>query len=224
VSRNPILGWRGRCGRRGTGHRRDVLAAHPGARLLVGCHHRDGPAHPRVPGPGELRLAGFTRVLYNARTGRRYPHRPAALPEDAKNSNGSRTPPRFTTADLNTALVHYNEVLNISRDDLGQLLHQAESAAYQRRFGDLKCGDIMSTELAHVQFGTPLAEAWQLPRERVVKALPVTDRVRRIVGIVTLADFLRHSGLEVREGIVKRLLGFLEPSGRVHSDKPEVVR
>jgi CBS domain-containing membrane protein len=164
-----------------------------------------------------LVLAG---VIYNPLTGRRYPHRPAGLPKDSKDSS---KPPRFTTADLDAALAHYNQVLDISRDDLGELLHQAESAAYQRRFGDLKCGDIMSTEPAHVQFGTPLAEAWQLMRERAVKALPVTDRVRRIVGIVTMADFLRHSGLEVHEGIGKRLLGFLQPSGRVHSDKPEVV-
>jgi CBS domain-containing membrane protein len=164
-----------------------------------------------------LVLAG---VVYNSLTGRRYPHRPVALSRDSRDSGA---PPRFTAADLDAALAHYNQVLDISRDDLGELLHQAESAAYQRRFGDLKCGDIMSTEPAHVQFGTPLAEAWRLMREHAVKALPVTDRVRRIVGIVTMADFLRHSGLEVHEGIGKRLLGFLQPSGRVHSDKPEVV-
>ena len=161
-----------------------------------------------------LVLAG---VVYNSLTGRRYPHIPAPPSKD------SGSPARFTTADLDAALAHYNQVLDINRDDLGELLHQAESAAYQRRFGDLRCGDIMSTEAAHVQFGTPLAEAWQLMREHSVKALPVTDRARRIVGIVTMADFLRHSGPEVHEGIGKRLLGFLQPSGRVHSDKPEVV-
>lgn len=161
-----------------------------------------------------LVLAG---IVYNSLTGKRYPHRAEPLPKV------SGSPSRFTAADLDIALAHYNQVLDISRDDLGKLLHQAESAAYQRRFGDLQCGDIMSMAPACVQFGTPLAEAWQLMIKHAVKVLPVTDRARRIVGIVTMVDFLRHSNPEIYEGLGKRLLGFLQPSGRVHSQKPEVV-
>lgn len=156
-------------------------------------------------------------MAYNNLTGRSYPH----LPSTQVQPPG--TVPRFSTADLDAALAHYNQVLDVSRDDLQELLHHAESAAYQRRFGDLTCGDVMSTEPLFVQFGTTLAEAWTLMQERRVKALPVTDRGRHIVGIVTVADFLRHAGLERHEGIGERLLEFLKPSGAVHSEKPEVV-
>jgi CBS domain-containing membrane protein len=156
-------------------------------------------------------------IAYNRLTGRRYPHLQA--PDRPASAAGSR----FSAADLDAALAHYNQVLDIDRGDLQELLHHAESAAYQRRFGDLRCGDVMSTEPVSVLFGTGLEEAWQLMRQRRVKALPVTDRGRHIVGIVTVADFMRHAGLDRHEGIGGRLRGFMQPTGTVHSEKPEVV-
>ncbi|MES2188109.1 MAG: HPP family protein [Pseudomonadota bacterium] len=164
-----------------------------------------------------LVLAG---IAYNGLTGRRYPHAQVAQAAPA-HAAGARA--RFSAADLDTALAHYNQVLDISRDDLEELLHHAESAAYQRRFGDLRCSDVMSGEPLAVQFGTPLDEAWALMREHRVKALPVTDRARHIVGIVTVADFMRHAGLDQHHGIGHRLRALVLPSGKVHSDKPEVV-
>jgi CBS domain-containing membrane protein len=170
-----------------------------------------------------LVLAG---IAYNGLTGRRYPHTQAS-PAGSASSGKAASPPgareRFSAADLDAALAHYNQVLDISRDDLEELLHHAESAAYQRRFGDLRCDEVMSADPQAVQFGTPLDEAWALMREHRVKALPVTDRARRIAGIVTVADFMRHAGLDRHHGIGHRLRALVQPSGTVHSDKPEVV-
>ncbi len=160
-----------------------------------------------------LVLAG---MLYNGLTGRRYPHAPQAP---------AATPPggRFTGADLDAALAHYNQVLDVSRDDLQEILQFAESAAYERNFGDLRCADVMSREPVTVQFGTLLEDAWSLMRERRVKALPVTDRSQRVVGILTRADFLRHAGADRREGLTERLRHLLRRDGLTHSDKPETV-
>lgn len=160
-------------------------------------------------------LAG---VAYNRLTGRMYPH--ALHPPKAAQAG---QPARFSSDDLDAALAHYDQVLDISRDDLEQLLHYAESAAYERKFGDLRCRDIMATDLLTVQFGTSLAEAWQLMHERRVKALPVTDKARRIVGIVTVADFMKHADFTSIEGLGARLRNLLRSSGLTHSDKPEVV-
>lgn len=161
-----------------------------------------------------LVLAG---VLYNSLTGRRYPH------AQQRHSAPEASAPRFSNADLDAALTHYNQVLDVSRDDLEELLHHAEAAAYQRNFGALRCAQVMTRDPLSVSFGTPLHEAWTLMRERRIKALPVTDRARRIVGIVTTADFMRHAGLERRDGIVQRLRSLLRPSGTSHTDKPETV-
>ena len=156
-------------------------------------------------------------VFYNNLTGRRYPHRPnlAVAPPTEFN--------RFSSDDLDVALARYNQILDVSRDDLTALLHHAELAAYQRNLGDLRCADIMSPDPLAVQFGTPLDEAWRLMRQRKVKALPVIDRSRRIVGIVTLADFMRQIDLENHSGLGVRLKTFLQRSGTSHSDKSEVV-
>ncbi|MCW3005290.1 MAG: putative rane protein [Conexibacter sp.] len=160
-------------------------------------------------------LAG---VAYNSLTGRPYPH-PQAAPAPGAVPGGSR----FSAADLDAALAHYNQVLDVSRDDLEALLHEAESAAYARNMGQLRCADVMSKEPVAVQFGTPLNEAWELMRTRKIKALPVTDRARRIVGIVTVADFMRSVDLDQHEGIGRRLRALMRLSGTTHSDRPEVV-
>lgn len=160
-----------------------------------------------------LVLAG---VLYNHLTGRRYPHakRRAATPD---------APARFSSADLDAALAHYNQVLDVPRDDLEQLLHHAEAAAYQRNFGELRCADVMTREPLAVHFGTHLSQAWSLMRGKHIKALPVIDRARRIVGIVTIADFMRHARLDEPQSLGERVREFVRRSGAVHSDRPEVV-
>ncbi len=59
--------------------------------------------------------------------------------------------------------------------------------------------------------------------ERRIKALPVIDRTRRVVGIVTQADFFRQIDLEHHEGIGGRLRHFIRATRTVMSNKPEVV-
>ena len=156
-------------------------------------------------------------VFYNNLTGRRYPHRLNLAVAPSAEFN------RFSSADLDVALARYNQILDVSRDDLTALLHHAELAAYQRNLGDLRCADIMSPDPLAVQFGTPLDEAWRLMRQHKVKALPVIDRSRRIVGIITVADFMRQIDLESHSGLGVRLKTFLQRSGTSHSDKSEVV-
>ena len=154
-------------------------------------------------------------VFYNNLTGRSYPHRQSTAATTAAS--------RFSDADLDLALARYNQIMDVSPDDLKALLHHAELAAYQRNLGDLRCADIMSPNPLAVQFGTSLDEAWQLMRERRVKALPVIDKSRRIVGIVTVADFMRQIDLDSHHGLGVRLKTFLQPGGASHSDKSEVV-
>jgi CBS domain-containing membrane protein len=162
-----------------------------------------------------LVLAG---IAWQRATGRRYPHsqRPAAPPAGEIGS-------RFSSADFDAALARYNEVLDVSRDDLEALLQQTELNAYQRLFGGLRCAEIMAREPVTVQFGTALAEAWALMRRHDVKALPVVDRAGRIAGIVTRADFLREANLDSPDGLGERVKELVRSAGTVLSSKPEVV-
>lgn len=138
-------------------------------------------------------------MVYNGATGRRYPH-------------PQRTSPRrdvaqgaFTASDVDAALAHYNQVLDVSRDDLEGLLHLAGRAAFQRTLGEVRCSDIMSRPPFAVESGVSLKDAWALMRTEQIKALPVVDDQRLVIGIVTVADFMRLANLDVHEGLGQRL-------------------
>jgi CBS domain-containing membrane protein len=161
-----------------------------------------------------LAMAG---VIYNRTTGRPYPHRPAPEPEQSLRRRS------FTDADLDVVLERYNQVLDVSREDLHTLLEQAQMQAWNRRAGQMRCSEVMSTDPVAVSFGTPLQEAWSLLRQRHIKSLPVLDNARRIVGIVTQADFMREAGVDPRPLWAQRMRDWLRPTPTSHSDKAEAV-
>ena len=51
----------------------------------------------------------------------------------------------------------------------------------------------------------------------------MVDRARRVIGILTVADFMRAAELDRHEGLAGRLRRLLTPTPTTHSDKPEVV-
>lgn len=129
----------------------------------------------------------------------------------------------FSEADLDAVLARYNQVLDVPRDDLRDILNEAGLLAARRRITTLRCADVMSGDPEAVEWGTPLQDAWALLREHRIKALPVIDRARRVVGIVTLHDFMREASLDLHEDWPTRLRRLLTPSPLTHSTKPEVV-
>ena len=173
-------------------------------------------------------------MAYNSLTGRRYPHPQGATPSgagaaasasNAAAASASASSPQdlFREADLDAVLARYNQVLDVPRDDLRDILNEAGLMATRRRITTLRCEDVMSTQLKVVEWGTPLQEAWAMLREHRIKALPVIDRARRVVGIVTLHDFMREASLELHEDWPTRLRRLLQASPLTHSSKPEVV-
>ena len=144
-----------------------------------------------------LLLAG---IVYNNLTGRSYPH-----PQNAAQAPQAEGDGGFTNADLDAALSHYNQVLDISRADLAGLLHMAGRAAFQRTLGELRCADIMSRPPMAVEAGVALKDAWEMMQREQIKALPVVDSAGQVQGIVTMADFMRLAKLEMHEGWGQRL-------------------
>lgn len=131
--------------------------------------------------------------------------------------------PRFSSADLDAVLTRYNQVLDVSRDDLESILQATEMESYQRRLGEIRCADIMSRQLISVDYATTLEEAWGLMRQHRIKSLPVVDKHRRILGIVTMADFMRHANIDEHGKLADRLRSLLRRTTTLHTDKPEVV-
>ncbi|HAT32948.1 MAG TPA: hypothetical protein DCW29_19515 [Janthinobacterium sp.] len=163
-------------------------------------------------------------VAYNRLSGRRYPHAQSA-PANARASADAPPTGRlgFTPADMDAVLRQYPQVLDVSRDQLETLFLQTEMHAYGRRFGVIRCADIMSKDVLSAEFGTELGEAWRILRGHGIRALPVLNRARRVIGIVTQGDFLKHGGLDDYRGMRHKLHRFLRRSGVSHTEKPEVV-
>jgi CBS domain-containing membrane protein len=157
-------------------------------------------------------------VAYNSFTGRRYPHVQMHPP-----SSGVGAGARFNSEDLDAVVARYNQVLDVSRDDLEALLVGAELEGYRRRIGEIRCKDLMSREVISVEFGSSLQEAWELMRKYRIKALPVIDRAKRVIGIVTLVDFMRGTAFDNESSFAASLRHFILPDGLSHSEKPEVV-
>lgn len=170
-------------------------------------------------------LAGMA-ILYNNMVGRRYPHSPQ-LSSPAPSPRAAEAPGRtslgFSTAELDEVLKSYNQVLDVSREDLESIFIKVEALAYRRRFGEMTCGDIMRTDVIAVEFGTYLDEAWRLLHTHKLKILPVLDRGRRVIGVVTPIDFMEHAGIETYVGLQGKFRHLLSRSGKTHDDKPEVV-
>ncbi|MEP6790141.1 MAG: HPP family protein [Ramlibacter sp.] len=161
-------------------------------------------------------LLTLAATVYNRSTGKAYPHRQVE-------AHASSDAGRFIDADIERVLARYNQVLDVPRDELHALLEAAESQAYRRRLGELSCADVMSREVVSVEFGTGLQEAWAMLQERQIKALPVVDRARRVVGVLTLMDFMHSAEIELHEGFALKLRKFLQPTPGMNSNKPEVV-
>lgn len=177
-----------------------------------------GPAFALYPVLLNCLLLVLAGIGYNNATRRPYPHsqqKPAIAPT-------SRTG-QMLDADLDAVLARYNQVLDVSRDDLKALLAQTQLRAYERKLTQMRCADIMSRDLVTVTFDTPLQQAWALLRERRIKALPVVDKSLRIAGIITLADFMRAAELDVYEGFEGKLRNLVRTTAGVFSSKPERV-
>lgn len=167
----------------------------------------------------------FTAFAYNNATGRRYPHAQQLVHPNPHATTDPVPTARlgFTPADLDAVLQRHNQVLDISRDDLEAIFLQTEMHAYRRRFGVIVCADIMSRDVVTLVFASELDEAWQLMHKHHVSALPVLNRARRVIGIVTQADFLQQLDPGEYKTVGERLRKLLRRTLGMHSVKPEVV-
>ena len=168
-----------------------------GTALLVVLAHGNGGHLDVLPVLFNVLVLVIVGVVYNTLTGRPYPHAQRKAPAAAKAV--------FTREDIDGAMAQFNQVLDISRHDLENLLHRVGRAAFQRTLGELRCADIMTRPPLAVEPAVELKEAWALMRREQVKALPVVDEEQRVTGIVTRSDFMRLVNLDVHEGIGQRL-------------------
>jgi len=129
-------------------------------------------------------------VLINRLANRHYPHRVAHPPGHATADLPPGQRVGVSRADLHAVLAERGEVLDISEDDLQDILLQAEMRVYRHRFGELRCADFMARDVVTIDPDISCLEALQALQRHRVSALPVAKPFGELLGIVTSLDLL----------------------------------
>ena len=154
---------------------------------------------------------------------RPYPYRvPAAAHLHETNDGTPLHRTGLIHADLASALQTLDTFVDVQEDELVEIYDLAVDHAFGRHVG-LTCGDIMSRDVVTVHFDTDLEDAWRQLRLHRIKSLPVVDTFGGLIGIATLADFLRQIDDTSVAGLAVRLQGLLRRTPGVISQKAEVV-
>ena len=134
-------------------------------------------------------------VLYNAAMRGNYPHRASRYnaPDPARPDN--------TMADIEAVLSQYDELLDVSSEDLDTLFRQVEARAYRRLHGIIRCEQIMQRDCASIAPDATLDHARHIFASHRVAALAVTAHDGHVEGLLR-ADALLRTG----EGTVSRVM------------------
>lgn len=162
-----------------------------GAVLAAGAGHAESFGYVLVP----VGLCSLLLILlgaaYGRLTGHSYPHR-VKPPMNVHHTKD--TPPAerlgYTSADLDAALSHYGELLDVSPEDLDALFRQVEQEASRRLHSQILCEDIMSRDLIFVDVDQSAYSALAYLQSRELRNAPVLDSQGRVVGMVRRAELL----------------------------------
>jgi CBS domain-containing membrane protein len=125
--------------------------------------------------------------------------------------------------DLKQALKNSDTFMDVSLEDLSRLLTDAEKNSFKRFKGNITCADIMVKNVQSVEYGTEVEEAWKIMLKDRLKAMPVIDRSRRVIGIITWADFFKFMNLNAYQNFQETFRAFIRRTPDVSTNKPEAV-
>ena len=164
----------------------------PGGAIALGGALAGAGAHDfgyLVPiGLSSVLLVAAAWAFLNA-TGHSYPHRVAA----PVNAHATRDAPPlqrvgYTPADLDEALAHYGDLLDVSREDLDALFRQVELQAHRRLHSQIRCEEIMSRDVVTVDVHQTAESALAWLQQHDLRTAPVVDSQGRVVGMVRRAE------------------------------------
>ena len=125
--------------------------------------------------------------------------------------------------DLEQALENMDMFMDVSTGDLSKLFTDAQMQSFKRYRGNITCADIMVKNILTVEYGTEVEEAWKIMHSEKLKAMPVIDRARRVIGIITWNDFFKFINVGANETFQEKFRAFIRRTPDVSTDKPESV-
>lgn len=145
-------------------------------------------------------------LLYNNLTRVRYP-KAHAIPVDLHHTRDPAPEARvgITSDDLEQALAEFGEFVDITREDLEQLIRSTEQHALRRSMGNIRAADIMSRDVRCATPQTSVKQALRLLSDHHLKALPVVDEQQHLLGMVDLVDLLGYARPSKGRRVLRRL-------------------
>jgi CBS domain-containing membrane protein len=136
--------------------------------------------------------------LFNNATRHGYPHRAASVTRSVTADPPAQDRVGYTAADIDAVLARYDELLDVSRDDLDALFRQVEARAFRRLHGEIRCERVMSRDIITVSPDSAIADARMLLQAKGFWVLPVVQD-GRAVGLVGALDLLGSSAASVSD-------------------------
>jgi CBS domain-containing membrane protein len=172
-----------------------------------------------------MAMVALALVLNNLFPGRRYPAATPTLPKETPEPAPALSFGRVILSheDLKSALKEMNAFIDVTEDDLADIYTKASMHSMRRRMGEIYCRDIMVRDVVTAEYGDELEVVWEKMRARKLKGVPVVDRVQRVIGIVTIVDFLKRTDTRAKSHLLDRFRVFIRRTPGETSVKPEVV-
>jgi len=125
--------------------------------------------------------------------------------------------------DIASASRDLTHFLDVSTHDLLQIFSRLQALYAQRHLGMLNCGDLMQRDVITVEYATEVETAWRLMHQQKLTVLPVLDRHRHVIGIVTRHDFLKNMAWVPHERFQAQWLNFIKRTPAPQTHKPEAI-
>jgi CBS domain-containing membrane protein len=125
--------------------------------------------------------------------------------------------------DVEQALENIDMFMDVSIGDLSKLLTDAQIQSFKRYSGNITCADIMVKNILTVEYGTEVEEVWKIMQREKLKAMPVIDRAKRVIGIITWNDFFKFISVDANDSFQEKFRAFIRRTPDVTTDKPKSV-
>jgi CBS domain-containing membrane protein len=129
----------------------------------------------------------------------------------------------FSEQDMEQALDNMNAFMDVTAVDLSKLFTDVQMQRFKRYQGNITCKDIMVRNIVSVEYGTEVEDAWQIMQGQQIKAIPVVDRAKRVIGIITRNDFFKFINVGINETFQEKFRAFIRRTPDVSTSKPESV-
>jgi CBS domain-containing membrane protein len=166
----------------------------------------------------------YALIINNLISGRHYPNTLKAYREEKNKTVGDDTAQTVLSVsreDIKYALQEMGAFVDVSDDELSRIFNLSATYARRKRMGEVLIGDIMTKKVVKAEYGDEVEKLWMLMEKHKIHSIPIVSQTNKIVGIVTISDFLNQVKTPTKEGLKQRLEHFLKRSHGMETDKPE---